>query len=58
MTLVRPAIMRLSMLCRTNPLIGQMLGSYMGGLIEEGAPIVGNLITSVCIVTQYVSNPQ
>ena len=31
---------------------------YMGGLTEEGVPLVGNLITSDCIVELYMSNPQ
>ena len=48
-------IMHLSMI----PPIGQMMG-IIWGLAQDAAPIVGNLITSDCIVKSYdiVSNPQ
>ena len=32
-------------------------GGGMGGLTEDSAPLVGNLITSDCIVKLYLSNP-
>jgi len=46
-------VMYLSMLCLTI-----LLWALDGIISQEGAPIVGNLITSDCIVKLYVSNPQ
>ena len=40
------------------PLVSPLLGRWWGlyGWFEEDAPIVGNLITSDCIVKRYASN--
>ena len=40
------------------PPIGQLMEIVWGGLTEDSAPIVRNLITSDCIDKLYLSNPQ
>ena len=50
--------MRLSMFNMPHyPPIAQLMG-IIWGVTEDSAPIVGNLITSDCIVEPNVSNPQ